>query len=313
MNCRNFTAEFEERGRLSESAQIHLNDCPDCRKFSGEQTRVWQMIDGLRRMDAPKNFDFLVRARIANAKPEKFQSKFLPVLRYVLPVSLVVLVLGIFAFNTTFFLGGSDAPQVAEINPATPIVAEKQVENPAASEQPVAVVSNSAQSFTDEKLIAAVSNQNTETVKVTPEAQFISAKSANNLSPKPRRTTPKNNFNGGSRTSASTSAPVLTPENLNANKTVENLPDDGSQNTMIAGEEIWAFLGIEIVRENGKRTVKAVKQNSYADRSGVKTGDVIEAIDGAKLSAKPIRTKKIEVKKLKVVRGAETIEITLQN
>lgn len=51
MNCREFTAEFEERRNvLSKTAQLHLNDCPGCKKTSGKQTRVWQMIDGLKEL-----------------------------------------------------------------------------------------------------------------------------------------------------------------------------------------------------------------------------------------------------------------------
>ncbi len=98
MNCREFLIVFEERSGLTEAATLHLKDCSGCQKTSREQTLVWQMIEDLPRVDAPKNFDFRVKARIADAKPTNFQPRFFPVLRYVLPLSLAVLILGFFGF-----------------------------------------------------------------------------------------------------------------------------------------------------------------------------------------------------------------------
>ena len=312
MNCREFIIEFEERGALTEAATLHLKICADCQKMSREQTRVWQMIDNLARIDAPKNFDFHVKARIANSKPETFQPKFMSVLRYVLPLSLVVLVLGVLAFNQSFFFGGSEVPQVAEVNQPPANISINPSLNFAPPEQ-IAEVDNSEQTYAaDENKKPNDSNETPSLIRNEPEEKFIAVKSIKNPLPKPRRKQPKNDFDTNSRTSAATSATVLTPENLNANKTIETSPNVNTQTT-ISDEEIWSFLGIEIVKENGKRKVRMITPNSYADRSGVKTGDVIEAIDGVKLSAEPIRTKQIEVKKLTVMRGAEKIEITLKN
>lgn len=312
MNCREFIIEFEERGALTEAATLHLKICADCQKTSREQTRVWQMIDNLTRIDAPKNFDFHVKARIANAKPERFQPRFLPILRYVLPLSLVILVLGVLAFNSTFFFGGGEVPQVAETKLQPAIV----VENPSLSFAPpeqIAKTDDSAQApVANENKISDVSSETPALIRNEREGQYVAVKSTRNSLPKPRREQPKNDFDTNSRTSAATSATILTPENLGANKTIETSPNINNQTT-ISDEEIWSFLGIEIVKENGKRKVRTVTPNSYADRSGMKTGDVIEAIDGVKLSAEPIRTKQIEVKKLTVTRGAEKIEITLKN
>jgi hypothetical protein len=65
MNCREFTAEFEERrSALSQTAQLHLNDCPGCETTSRKQTRVWQMIDGLEKSRGAERFRFSRRAKI---------------------------------------------------------------------------------------------------------------------------------------------------------------------------------------------------------------------------------------------------------
>lgn len=311
MNCREFIIEFEERGALTEAATLHLKICADCRKTSGEQTLVWQMIDNLARIDAPKNFDFHVKARIAKAHPERFQPTFIPVLRYVLPLSLVILVLGVLAFNSAFFFGGNEVPQIAGVKSQPAIVAENTPITSASPEQ-IAKVENSVQTpAADENKIPVDSKGTPSLIKNEREGQFVAVKSTKNPLPKPRREQPKNNFDNNSRTISSSSSKIFTPENLNANKTVETSSNVNNQTTITEG--IWFLLGIEIVKENGNRKVKSITPNSYADRSGVKTGDVIEAVDGVKLSAEPVRTKQIGVKKLTVMRGAEKIEITLKN
>ncbi len=72
-------------------------------------------------------------------------------------------------------------------------------------------------------------------------------------------------------------------------------------------------LGIETVLENGKRVVKAVRPKSSGEMSTIKSGDIIEAIDGKKLTDKSIPGKKIEGKTLTVMRGTEKKEISLRN
>ncbi|MDQ3062111.1 MAG: hypothetical protein M3R14_04510, partial [Acidobacteriota bacterium] len=130
MNCRDFLIEFEERTALTEAAMFHLDDCPSCKKTSREQTRVWQMIDVLPRVDAPNNFDFRVKARIANSKSTDFQPRFFPVLRFVMPLGVIVLLLGLIAFNTNYFSGDNAAEQIAVNLPPTSIERETTASNP---------------------------------------------------------------------------------------------------------------------------------------------------------------------------------------
>ena len=307
MNCREFLAEFEERrNALSETAQVHLNDCPGCKKTSGEQTRVWQMIDGLRRVDAPNDFDFRVKAKIANAKPADFQPRFFPVLRYVLPLSLIVLVFGLLAFNTSFFFGSNDASQVAGVD--TPPTPEREI-------SPVNSFSSNqiaAANTTDETTALNIVNANVEVTENNQEEKIAAVK----LLPKPRPNAPKNNvvnkFDGGSRDSTVSEGTVQFPLNLDPNQTVKTSPNGNNSNS-VSVEEILNLLGVEVIKEGGNLKVKAVRENSSAERSDVKVGDVIEAINGVKLSAEPLRAKRIEVKKLTVARGAEKIVIVLQN
>jgi predicted metalloprotease with PDZ domain len=70
-------------------------------------------------------------------------------------------------------------------------------------------------------------------------------------------------------------------------------------------------LGIETVYTGENWKVLSVQESSPAKRSGVKTGDAVEAIDGEKLTDKPLQSKMFEGKKLTVVRDGQKIEISL--
>jgi len=306
MNCRDFLAEFEERRALSETARLHLNDCRGCKKTSGEQTRLWQMIDGLQRIDAPNDFDFRVKAKIADSKPASFQSRFLPVLRYVLPLSLVVLVVGLLAFNTSFFFGGNAEPQVVETVVPMP---EREIApvNSFSSNQVAAVDPNDVTSPSNIADADVEPTQNNNQGK-----QYVAVK----FPPKSRINTPRKKVKDdfvGFRDIGSSKPEDKFPLGINPNqRPIKTSPNADNPNS-VTDEEIWSVFGLKITRENGSRTVKTVQKNSSAERSGIEVGDVIEAIDGVKLAAEPIRAKQIQIKKLTVARGAEKIEITLKN
>jgi hypothetical protein len=305
MNCRDFLTEFEERERLTEAATLHLNDCPDCKKTSREQTRVWQIIDVLPRVEAPNNFDFRVKARIANAKQADSQPRFFPALRYVMPLGVIVLFLGILAFNANYFLGDS-APQVAVNVPPALIETETTASNSSTTNQIILPTDE------DESLAISQSNANAVAVKDTQETQIPAVNSK-----KTQRTeTPKKNteeIDGiGSRDITVSQPKVTVPPEFDPNRRIEIMPN-ADDTKSFAAEEILPFLGIEGVLKNGRWQVKAVKQNSLAKHSGVEIGDVIEAIDGKRISDEPMRFKTVVVKNLTVSRGAKKIEIPLKN
>ena len=311
MNCRDFLNEFEERNALSSAATLHLNDCADCRKTNVMQTRVWQAIDGFAPVDAPNDFNFRVKARIANAEPNDFQPRFFPVLRYVLPLSAVGLILAFVVFNGIFSIDDKTVSPIAENKFQT---LDKK-ENLAASSSTVEQVTDDSQSPKIEQSIAG--NPNTPTFENKKELKmpqdkprFVAAKFAK----KPQVKTPGNSRenSGGSQLNAVSQPRILTPKGLNPTQKIETPSNFEKINPMTAGQ-ILSELGIETVLENGKWEVKSVKQNSVGERSRVKVGDLIEAIDGEKLTGEPKRAKTIEGKKLTVLRGAEKIEISLRN
>jgi membrane-associated protease RseP (regulator of RpoE activity) len=316
MNCRDFLTEFEDRNALSETATLHLNDCDGCRKINGVQTRVWQIIERFEPVAAPKDFDFRVKARIANSKSSDFQPQLLPVLRYVLPLTFVGLILAFVVFNGIYTLDDKTIPQVAQKDVQAPTQKENQLTETSPNQQVAGI--NDSQVLSNEKSVAEDANVKLQEIGSKRElrtfenkTQLIAGKSVKK--PQTKTVSGEEKNSGGSHLNAETQAQVLTPKGIpNSTQTIEN-PSNFNLSSSITAEQILSELGIGILSENGRRQVKTIKPNSVAERSGIKVGDLIEAIDGKKLSSEPIPAQTFEVKKLTILRGTEKIEITLRN
>jgi hypothetical protein len=71
MNCRNICREIEEVGSdhlLSSSAKDHIENCLECKAFSEDRLKLREMLSSLGAVTAPDDFDFRLRARLANEK-----------------------------------------------------------------------------------------------------------------------------------------------------------------------------------------------------------------------------------------------------
>lgn len=71
MDCKAFRKEFEELETgeaLSLTAQGHVDSCPACRSFQSERLSLRQLVKSLGAVSAPPDFDFRLRARLAEAK-----------------------------------------------------------------------------------------------------------------------------------------------------------------------------------------------------------------------------------------------------
>jgi hypothetical protein len=71
MNCRSLRREIEEvipSNLLSASANDHLNGCAECNAFRDGRLKLQEMLSTLGAIEAPGDFDFRLRARLANEK-----------------------------------------------------------------------------------------------------------------------------------------------------------------------------------------------------------------------------------------------------
>ena len=282
----------------------------DGEMLSLEDEKLRQMIGDLQRIDAPKNFDFRLKARMAKAKPSEFKPRFLPALRYVLPLSAILVIFAFVILNGLYFPDSQAVSKVEEITPKPNI---EKVSSPIIQ---TANVSNAAK---DAESVVEVLPMNQEQAKVeknvkpsAKELQFVSVKSPTVIAKKNLAVKEvKDDNGGGSRDSASSSPINILPNGVNLNSTPQ-IPSNAENLPSLNAQEILSQLGIEASFSDASWKVKSVKKYSLAENSGVQIGDVVEAIDGEKLSDKPLRSKSIAGKTLTILRGAEKIEISLQ-
>lgn len=273
--------------------------------------KIQQMIKNLQRVDAPKDFDFRLKARIANAKSTDFQPRFLPILRYVLPLSVIVLVLTFVIVNGVYFAG--DKRQTAESIQPIPIESNvlptnnSQIASSEVAQLPVVPAPTENIADADQ---SDVQIRKKQTIP-TEETKFVAAK----LPKKAQPNLPKENGldeGGGSYDSSVRNTELINPIGIFPTELVESSPNNENKNDILT-KQILLPRGIEIVSENGNRRVKSVKKDSIAARSGVEVGDLVEAIDGEKVSGDAVRGRKLEGKQITVVRGTEKVEINFDN
>ncbi len=69
-NCEVIRRELDEwmiNETYSPSALKHLEGCADCREFQQQQMKLRQIVGSLGTVEAPADFDFRLRARLANS------------------------------------------------------------------------------------------------------------------------------------------------------------------------------------------------------------------------------------------------------
>jgi len=118
-NCEVVRQELDELmlgETLSAAATEHLRECAECREFNEKQTRLRQIVGSLGTVSAPPDFDFRLRARLANdANGAAFH--FWPLARRGLAFAAVLLV---------FVLGAIVVRNVFNRPPRNPQVATDQ-------------------------------------------------------------------------------------------------------------------------------------------------------------------------------------------
>jgi hypothetical protein len=70
MSCKQIREAIDASGHNSYSGQVasHLSGCPDCHRYSDEAAALLRLLSAQPRVDAPPDFEFRLRARIAGAQ-----------------------------------------------------------------------------------------------------------------------------------------------------------------------------------------------------------------------------------------------------
>lgn len=293
MNCQEFQNEFESVDLLTRAARQHSKNCADCRDFQTSQSRVSAILQGLPRVEAPKDFDFQVRARIARQNEENQRIPFFLSFRHILPFASVLLIVSAVAIGGLFIIrnGGNDRvdsssaarPQDPQIQPAKEISAMPQPAN----------------SFTE---------SNASVNAPAPEADLETRKMPVRQK-RPASSSEKNvDEGGGSRDLAVTSVPPVIQPEFNTNRPIEVVPNP-NRTTISSLSEVLKISGIDA--EDGK--VISVAKNSLAERSGIRVGDSILAVNGRKIDSGEFSGNQISIRTITIIRNGESVDIVLKN
>jgi C-terminal processing protease CtpA/Prc len=266
--------------------------------------KVRELLASLKQVEAPKDFEFRLKARIAKASPNAYQTNYKRRFAYALPAFASVLVSTFVVLNGNFFGGAEQVSSIPDTR-AQPVNISQQQDPP----KEFIASFDTVNKKEPEKISPASLNSGIEKNR-SDESPFVAVKTPEKSKNEPRRQLNREN-DSFSKDSALTTPKVFRPRGLNPDTRVE-APKDFNSEKSFSVQELLSPLGVEVAAENGKWKVKNVSQNSAAERSGVKPDDVIETLDGQKLSSAPLSGKKIEVKKLGVKRGTAQIEINLQ-
>jgi len=256
-------------------------------KFENEP--VSQLLAGLKRVEAPGDFDFRVKARIAAGRPaDKSRSWFPSVARLAVPLGLLLSVGGYLSYNSIY-----QPDNVA----MAPVAENKIIEAPIVSDVQL-----------NEPVSLPARNENPERAESKPITDINSAVPVRRNEKRIVSSAPSNRRpGGGSIDLASRKARVVLPKGIDPNGKV--IPRGFERNSGVSAKDILSFMGVDA---DSTWKVGSVKQNSMAERSGLKAGDVIEAINNQNLNEKSVFGNKFNGKNMRVSRDGKSMQIELK-
>ena len=262
--------------------------------LDADSQRVVELLGSLQRVEAPSNFEFGMRAKMAAGAPER-RSSLLTILKVAAPLSLVLVVV------TLVLLYGSWRNDVTVAGPTTEPTMNSIPENALR-----AAVPSIPEPERNSNIAAAPPAQNRS---VSDEIRPTLAINDRRPTRRIRRGGSLDQPGGASTDSMVNPAPVINPPDI---------PSGGSANSNsgqpdVPVSEVLGVLGISADRADGVWKVKSVSNGSLAKKSGIQSGDVIEAIDGQLLSGKTTLKGASSGKTCRVRRDGKPIEVKLSN
>lgn len=263
-------------------------------KFETEdERRVAGLLGGLRRVEAPTDFDLRLKGRIANhhSSNDRVFSRLI-FLKFAVP-ALVLIALGAFLFSASIF-----GPDVS----VPPVITEipRDFSQPEFSNEQTASVGNPQSPSTEPNTF------------VEPSSNITADK---RIDRSPRNSDRNNERGGGSvdMTVRGTEKPIM-PSGIDPERDANtNRPPGFDGAGELSAKDMLSFLGIEAVLEAGKWRVKSVSGTSTAGRSGLMADDVIEAVDSTPLAGGTRLKGGESIRTLVVRRNGEIVRIYLKN
>ena len=328
MNCREFKEQFTDGLNLDQAAEKHVEKCGGCKIFHKENFQLTQMFRSLPKVEAPQDFEFGFRSKLAQSQLKKPVSPIWQILRFVLPSAAFVLIFGFVIFNSNLFEAGnteqiarteSPAAIVENDGAANSFVAENIGQNNAETNDPQE--SNEIAGFGEETTETAISEPQVpvkETQKPAAEklpVQEIATTQKPAVTKKPddeeiisQDTVEESEIQ--SVDSALSQSRIKNPINVEPERNIEPGNIETTKKTLSSRESL-SRVGISTSNANGGLLVTSVRPGSSAQNAGVQLKDIILEINGRKVSNQ--RLEENSLRTLTILRDGKQIRIAVSN
>jgi hypothetical protein len=232
-----------------------------------DEQRIVQLLSGLDRVNSPTDFNFRVKARIA-AAPSSTRRSWMPaVLKLAFPVILLMLILGVFLMRDP---GVSMSDQVAKADEVQLVPGVVSQEPAASLPQSVSVAPGEVPNppKIEQKESIAVVKRSPE--PATPKAAVV--KEVETSAP-----------SGSIDLSSNVTQGINVPVPVNANKTFSP-PKGSGRPVRLSATGVFSLMGIKGSFSGSEFKVMGITAGSAAEQSGIKAGDIVEAINGQPLA-----------------------------
>lgn len=264
-----------------------------------ETKAVAGLLGTLPRVEAPNDFNFRVKARIAAGRPVRVS--WLPTAaRVAVPLGLVLSVGGYFGYRSIFQPAANDAVIVSNFNSASA---------PQPQTTPEIVSAN----------ITTETTGDSNSARLTVKPPTVDDKTLSSIGPVTdprvdliggdRRTTAKPR--GGSIDESVKESKTIFPRGLNPHNRVLVKPRDFDGPGSITAKDLLTQFGADVVYSGNGWRIAAVKENSTAQKAGLKNGDVVEAINDQTLGEKTSFKGQFSGKSIRLKRDGATVTIDL--
>lgn len=248
---------------------------------SGEE-KVARLLGGLKRVEAPGNFDMRVRARIAQGRPTHAGTRWFPVFaRVAAPALLLVAVGGYFGYDSLYREGNTEVPQVAVTAPTLPNTTEPAGVNVPAP-VPSAEVAAAKPAVNSNDLVAAAPKKESASANKKPEQP-----------------------GGGSLDSALREANSIILRNDAEQTGNTSAPSPAPK---LSVREVFSAMGIRASHSGEGWRVSSA--GGAAAAAGLLTGDIIESVNGQPVGANTVFDPKFVGRTLSVSRGGARVTIS---
>lgn len=249
-------------------------------EIKNDETKLTELLGSLPRVDAPNDFDFRVKARIASGvKSRGF--RLVPAIGLAAP-AIAAVGIGAYWFMQPAQTSTNAGPQIvaSESIPAVPTVAPALVPEQTVSKPEVAAAS-------------------------------APAEKQNGISTTAARRNPRESVGGSVDSAASAVRPVL-PHGIPERPAFTRKPADMQSLVAIPARDVLISLGTDVEFVEGHYRVSNIRSSSVAEQAGLRTGDVIESINDKKVEKDTAFKGVFSSRSVRVRRDGKSVEIKLE-